>query len=108
MGATAARLLLVLLGGLFSAGSQAAAATLVEKGEARAVIIVPENPTTVVEKADPANADKTAVKKTLDERFALMRQVFRQAPLALNVAYISWGEDALWSGLGWERPATKH
>ena len=57
--------------------------------------------------ADPAKADKEAVKKTLDERFALMRQLFRDSPLALNVAYISWGEDALWSRLGWERPATK-
>src|SRR3954469_2817972 len=56
---------------------------------------------------DPAKANKGAVKKTLDERFTLMRQVFRETPLALNVAYISWGEDALWSRLGWERPATK-
>jgi hypothetical protein len=56
---------------------------------------------------EPAMADKDAVKKTLDARFALMRQVFRETPLALNVAYIAWGEDALWSRLGWERPATK-
>jgi hypothetical protein len=56
---------------------------------------------------EPAKADKEAVKKTLDERFALMRQVFRETPLALNVAYISWGEDALWSRLGWGRPAVK-
>jgi hypothetical protein len=57
--------------------------------------------------AEPAKAEKAAVKETLDERFTLMRQIFREAPLALNVAYISWGEDALWSRLGWERPATK-
>ena len=56
---------------------------------------------------DPAKADKEAAKKTLDERFALMRQIFQKTPLALNVAYISWGEDALWSRLGWKRPATK-
>jgi hypothetical protein len=56
---------------------------------------------------DPAEADKGAVKKALDERFALMRQAFREAPLAVNVAYISWGEDALWSRLGWKRPAPK-
>lgn len=49
---------------------------------------------------DPGKADKQAVKKALDERFALMRQIFQEAPLALNVAYISWGEDALWSRLG--------
>jgi hypothetical protein len=57
--------------------------------------------------ADPARADKAAVKRTLDERYTLMRQLFRETPLALNVAYISWGEDALWSRLGWERPAMK-
>ena len=55
---------------------------------------------------DPVKADRGAVKKTLDERFALMREVFQKTPLALNVAYISWGEDALWSRLGWERPRT--
>ena len=57
--------------------------------------------------ADPAKADKEAAKKTLDERFSLMRQIFQKTPLALNVAYISWGEDALWSRVGWKRPATK-
>jgi hypothetical protein len=49
-------------------------------------------------------ADKEAARKTLDERFALMREVFQKTPLALNVAYISWGEDALWSRLGWRGP----
>jgi hypothetical protein len=51
-----------------------------------------------------AKVDKDAAKKTLDERFALMREVFQKTPLALNVAYISWGEDALWARLGWKRP----
>src|SRR3712207_7233852 len=32
-------------------------------------------------------------KRVLDERSALMRELFQKAPLALNVAYISWGED---------------
>ena len=54
--------------------------------------------------ADPAKADKDAAKKTLDERFALMREVFQKTPLALNAAYICWGEDALWACLGWQRP----
>jgi hypothetical protein len=57
--------------------------------------------------ADSGKADKEAVKKTLDERFTLMRHIFRETPLALNVAYISWGEDALWSRVGWKRPDTK-
>lgn len=48
--------------------------------------------------------DKAAAKRILDERFALMREVFQKTPLAMNVAYISWGEDALWARLGWQRP----
>jgi hypothetical protein len=51
--------------------------------------------------------DKTAAKKVLDERFALMRDLFQRAPLALNVAYISWGEDGIWSRLGWHPPKAK-
>jgi hypothetical protein len=54
--------------------------------------------------ADAEKADKAAARKILDERFALMREVFQRTPLALNVAYISWGEDALWGRLGWQRP----
>ena len=46
-----ARLLVVLLSGFFIADPQATAATLVEKGQARAVIIVPEKPSSVVEAA---------------------------------------------------------
>ena len=53
--------------------------------------------------SDPAKSDKAAVKKTLDERHDLMRQIFREAPLAVNVAYVSWGEDAVWSRLGWKK-----
>jgi hypothetical protein len=54
--------------------------------------------------ADPAKADKAAAKKVLDERYALMREIFQKTPLALNAAYVSWGEDGQWSRLGWERP----
>jgi hypothetical protein len=57
--------------------------------------------------AEADKADKAAAKKILDERFAFMRETFQKTPLALNVAYISWGEDGLWSRLGWKRPATK-
>ena len=53
--------------------------------------------------SDP-KADKDVAKRTLDERFTLMKQAFQKTPLALNVAYISWGEDALWAKLGWKRP----
>ena len=54
--------------------------------------------------ADPATAARAEAKKALDERYALMREIFQKTPLALNVAYISWGEDGLWSRLGWQRP----
>ena len=54
--------------------------------------------------ADPAKADREAARRILNERFALMREIFQKMPLALNVAYISWGEDSLWARLGWERP----
>jgi hypothetical protein len=54
--------------------------------------------------SDPAKADKKAARKVLDERLALMKEVFQTSPLAVNVAYVSWGEDDLWSRLGWERP----
>lgn len=54
---------------------------------------------------DPATADKTAAKKTLDERYALMREIFQKTPSAVNVAYVSWGEDGSWSRLGWKRPS---
>jgi hypothetical protein len=54
--------------------------------------------------ADPKKADRATVKKVLDERRALMRELFQKTPLALNVAYISWGEDGLWARLGY-RPA---
>jgi hypothetical protein len=54
--------------------------------------------------AEKALPDKEVARKTLDERFALMREVFQKTPLAVNVAYVSWGEDALWERLGWKRP----
>jgi hypothetical protein len=53
---------------------------------------------------DDPKADREVTKKTLDERHAFMREIFEKAPLALNVAYISWGEDGLWSKVGWKRP----
>src|SRR5438045_9508123 len=46
-----ARLLMVVLCGYCIARPQATAATLVERGQARAVIIVPEKPAPVVENA---------------------------------------------------------
>src|SRR5262249_30948761 len=54
--------------------------------------------------ADAGKADRKAAGKALDERLALMKEIFQKAPLAVNVAYVSWGEDALWGRLGWKPP----
>src|SRR5205823_6296994 len=45
------RFVMILLSGIFVAQAQVSAVTLVEKGQARAVIIVPEKPSPVVENA---------------------------------------------------------
>jgi hypothetical protein len=49
-------------------------------------------------------ADRVAAKRLLDERRALMREIFEQHHLALNVAMLSWGEDGGWKALGWKPP----
>src|SRR3954453_10175799 len=51
MNSSLARLLVVLLSGFFVGRAQAGAVTLVEKGQPRAVIIVPEKASPVVENA---------------------------------------------------------
>lgn len=52
----------------------------------------------------PAKPDAATVKRVLGERSAFMREVFEKNPIALNVAYISWGEDGGWGKLGWSSP----
>lgn len=47
---------------------------------------------------------KTKAKGVLDERRALMRELFVNHPLAINVAMVSWGEDGMWKPLGWTHP----
>jgi hypothetical protein len=54
--------------------------------------------------ADPDHADPAAVKRVLDERYALQRELFEKFPLAVNVAYVSWGEDSGWSRLKYRFP----
>jgi hypothetical protein len=54
--------------------------------------------------ADVGKAGRKAAGKALDERLALMKDIFQKAPLAVYVAYVSWGEDALWARLGWKPP----
>jgi len=51
-----------------------------------------------------AKVDRVEVKKVLDERYALERELFESYPLALNVGMIAWGEDAVWGKLGYQSP----
>ena len=52
----------------------------------------------------PTKPDAATVKQVLDARYAFMREVFEKNPIALNFAYISWGEDGGWGKLGWTAP----
>ena len=51
-----------------------------------------------------AKLDKAGAKKACDERFAMMRDIFENNVLAVNVAYISWGEDGYLKRLRWRHP----
>jgi hypothetical protein len=51
-----------------------------------------------------AKPDKGGVKPLLDERFAMMRDIFQKDFLAINVGYVSWGEDGHLKRLGWRHP----
>jgi len=50
-----------------------------------------------------AKPDKTAARKACEERYALMRDIFANNFLAVNVAYVSWGEDGYIKRLGWKK-----
>jgi hypothetical protein len=54
-----------------------------------------------------AKHDKTAARKACDERYAMMRNIFQNDFLAVNVASVSWGEDGYIKRLGWTHPATE-
>lgn len=46
--------------------------------------------------------DKAGARKACEERYALMRDIFQNDFLAINVASISWGEDGYLKRLGWK------
>ena len=54
--------------------------------------------------ANPTKNDPAEVKRVLDERYAFLREVFEKEPLALNVTNISFGEDGIWSRVGYRLP----
>ena len=51
-----------------------------------------------------AKPDKVAARKACEERYALMRDIFQNNFLTVNVAYVSWGEDGYLKRLAWKHP----
>ena len=55
--------------------------------------------------ADPDHADAAVVKRVLDERYAApARRLFQDHALAINIPYVSWGEDRGWGRLKYKIP----
>jgi len=51
--------------------------------------------------------DKTAALKILEERNAVLRDLFHRQPWAVNIAFIAWREGGLWKEFGWNGPPRK-
>jgi len=51
--------------------------------------------------------DREAARRLLDRKYWLMRDIFENHHLAVNVAYVAWGGGARWRRLGWQWE-TKH
>ena len=45
--------------------------------------------------------DRLVARQVLDKDYWLMREIFENDPLAVNVAYVAWGGGGLWKRLGW-------
>ena len=50
---------------------------------------------------DEGAADREAARRVLDRKYWLMRDIFENGHLAVNVAYVAWGGGARWRRLGW-------
>jgi len=50
------------------------------------------------------DGEKAEAKRLLDERWIMMRRMFTEQPLAVNVAYVCWGEGRRFARLGWSGP----
>jgi len=48
-----------------------------------------------------ADADRSAAQRLLDRKYWMMRDIFQNNHLAVNVAYIAWGGGGNWKRLGW-------
>ena len=51
--------------------------------------------------AGRSNELKAAVRTLQQEKWLLMRQIFRTEPMAVNVAMVAWGSEGLFRRLGW-------
>ncbi|MCX7044297.1 MAG: DUF4838 domain-containing protein [Candidatus Sumerlaeota bacterium] len=49
--------------------------------------------------------EKKSFLALMDRKWTLMRQMFRDEPLAVNVAYVCWGGEGRFRKLGWSRPS---
>jgi len=56
-------------------------------------------------KENPAGVDRAAAAALLDRRYLMARGLFRKSYLAVNVAYLSWGEAGRFNALGWKGPS---
>lgn len=57
------------------------------------------------EKADLTKEEKAAFLALMDRKWALMRRIFKEEPLAVNVAYVCWGGEARFGKMGWSKPS---
>lgn len=49
-----------------------------------------------------ANVERADAARLLDTRYWMMRRMFQDHHLAVNLAYVAWGEGGLWQRVGWK------
>lgn len=52
-----------------------------------------------------AELNRADVHRLLDRKYRMMRDIFENEHLALNVSYVAWGGGGRWERLGWRWPA---
>ena len=57
------------------------------------------------EKAALGKEDKAAFLQLMDRKWVLMRRIFKEDTLAVNVAYLCWGGEARFGKMGWSKPS---
>src|SRR5690348_7137872 len=93
------RILVALLSSIFLASAQATAVTLVEKGQPRAVIIVPEKTTPVV--ANAARVLRDHIKQMSGTELPIRTEGRITGSPSQDRAWILVGEGKLTEKLGW-------